>query len=470
MARVDTVALTVAEAARLVRSRKLSPVELVEASLRRVEALDRRLRAFITVLGDQAMAEARKAEAEIGAGNYKGPLHGIPISLKDLFYTRGVLTTAGTGAFDDFVPNYDATVTAKLKEAGAIVIGKNNLHELAVGGTGENPFFGNGQNPWKEGYVPGGSSSGSAIAVATGMGLASMGSDTGGSIRIPASFSGVVGHKPTYGLVSRYGVFALSWTLDHVGPLTKTVEDAAIVLTAVAGYDARDSGSAQVRRRNYVRSLRGDVKGLRLGIPLDPFFEVLDKEVRQAVSQAVRVMRGMGCTTRRVSLPTAAYSQEIGLAISWAETASIYESELRARFHRFSRAVQDQILVGLSMPSSVYVKAQMARAVAQREFHRALEQVDLIVMPTTAVPAFPIGSKQVQLGGESVEARFLPARLTRPSNQTGYPALSVPCGFTREGLPVGLQIIGRPFEDGLVLRLGHAYQQATEWHKRNQQL
>ena len=459
--------LTIREAAALLHKREVSPVELVEATLDRIDRLQPTLKAFITVMHEAARRDARRAEAEIGRGRYRGPLHGIPVSLKDLYYTRGVRTTAGSKVLGNFVPSHDSTVTARLRRAGAVIVGKNNLHEFAPGSSNDNAHYGTCRNPWNQGCIPGGSSGGSAVAVATSMGMASLGSDTAGSIRIPASLCGVVGLKPTFGRVSCHGVVALSCSLDTVGPLTRTAEDCALVMEAIAGHDPKDPVSIRAPVERYSEALKADLAGLRVGVPREHFFPTATAEVADLVRNGVRVLEDLGASVREVSLPLAGVSTHAANVITRSESAAYHEHWLATQGDDYSPDIRHRLETGFYFSAVDYIKAQKIRTLVRQEFDRVMDEVDLIVAPTTPVPATPIGSPEpVGAPGSEQEGILLLVTLTRPHNVTGLPAISIPCGFTADGLPVGMQLGGRALGEATVLRAAHAYQQATDWHAR----
>jgi aspartyl-tRNA(Asn)/glutamyl-tRNA(Gln) amidotransferase subunit A len=466
---VDLTTLTIAEAAQAIARHALSPVELSQAALARIAALNPQLNAFITILADEAMAAATAAERDIMAGRRRGPLHGIPIALKDLCATKGVRTTAGSKILRDYLPLQDATVTRRLAEAGTILLGKLHMNEFAYGPDGENEHYGRARNPWNLERLTGGSSSGSGVAIAASLCLGAVGSDTGGSIRIPAALCGIVGLKPTYGRVSRYGVTPLAWSLDHVGPMARTVEDAALLLQAMAGYDDQDPGSARQPVPDYVTALNGDVRGLRLGLPVEYFFDVLDPEVEAAVRQALEVMRQLGVTIQQVSWPALRYTTLAALILVLVEAAAFHEQWIRTRPQDYQPEVALRLKWGLLVPAAAYLKAQRLRALMCREVTQLWRQVDALLTPATMMPAPHPALPQTQVGNRQMSTREAILRLMRPFNLTGLPALSVPCGFTSAGLPIGLQIAGRPFAEATVLRLAHAYQQQTDWHRRRPQ-
>jgi aspartyl-tRNA(Asn)/glutamyl-tRNA(Gln) amidotransferase subunit A len=461
---VDVSTLTVARAATLIHDRDVSPVELTQAYLERIEQLNPRLNAYITVTAERAMDDARRADEEIAAGQYRGPLHGVPVALKDIVDTAGIRTTGGAKIFADRVPSADATVVRKLREAGSVLLGKLNTHELAGGVTTNNPHFGPTRNPWNPAYIPGGSSGGSGAAVAAGLATATLGTDTAGSVRIPAALCGVVGLMPTYGRVSKAGVLPLSWQFDHVGPLTHTVEDAALVLQVLAGYDAADFSTVPMPIGDYATPLNGDIRGLRVGVPRGFFYERLDDEVRAAVEAALEVLGSQGATIQEVAWPSAVAMLPAGGSIFLAEIKVIHAEPLRERpgdlgadLAGWSEDAGDAVAMAAAL---------RACYTGTEEVRRVLEAVDVLVTPTTPVPAVPIGEGVVTYGGTTEPLLGALVRCTAPFNGTHLPGLSVPCGFTAAGLPLGLQIAGRPFDEVTVLRVGHAYEQATTWHTR----
>ena len=447
--------MTIREAASALRERRLSSVELARHALERIERLNPKLNAFITLTAESALERAGLADAELAAGRDRGPLHGIPIAHKDLFYTRGVRTTGGSKVYERFVPDYDAYVVEKLDAAGAVSLGKLNMHELAFGITSGNPHFGPVRNPWNPEHIPGGSSGGSAAAVASEMVFAATASDTGGSIRIPASLCGTVGLKPTYGRVSRFGTLPLAFSLDHMGPLARTVRDAALVLNAIAGYDPRDPASAERPVEDFVPEAGCAIRGLRIGVPEAFFFERLDPEVESAVRASVKRAGTLGATIRMVRLPDMATLNAIGQLIQLCEVAAVVEPQVgnRAQFGADVLALVDQ---GRLLPATDYINAQRLRRQYQLEFRRIWEEVDCLVTPTTPIPAPPIGATSVRVAGRDEEVRPTLTRLVRGFNYLGLPALSIPCGRTAAGLPIGLQLAGPPFQESRILQVGAA--------------
>ena len=454
------------ELSRLIQNREISPVEVIDAHLDRIEATEGVLNSFITLLPEEARAAARRAEVEIQGGNYRGPLHGIPVGLKDLFNTGGVRTTSGTRIFDDFIPAEDCTVAAKFRQAGAILLGKLNMHPFAYGPTGENADYGHMHNPWNPDLITGGSSGGSGSAAAAGQCTITMGSDTGGSVRIPASLCGIVGFKPTYGLVSRHGLTALSWSLDHPGPMVRTVEDAALVLNAIAGKDPKDVATVDRPVEDYTAGFTADLRGVRVGVPQEYFEGPMDPEVARAVRVAIDLLEELGAVVVDVSLPMFKYAQVISGTILMAEAAQYHRELIAREGDKIYPPVRLRLEGGLFVGAADYLKAQQARSLFDLEARRLLEEVDLLAGPTEPVTAPPILAQQVQAGEETVGTTAALTHFTRPYNITGFPAVSAPCGFSRDGMPIGLQLAGRPYEDGMVLRAARAYEQATEWHQR----
>jgi len=465
--------LSISEAAELLRQKKISPVDLATACLDRIERLNPVLNAFITVTHESAMAEARVAEDEIQRGEWRGPLHGIPIGLKDLIDTAGVRTTCGSALFADRVPTEDAFVVQRLKRAGAVLIGKQNLQEFAYGGTSASSHFGAVHNPWNTKHIAGGSSGGSAAAVAAGMCFGAIGSDTGGSIREPAAFCGVVGLKPTYGRVSTRGVFPLSWSLDHVGPICRNVTDAALMLEAIAGYDGLDVTCVDWPTEQYAEALNAktDIRiGMRIGVARQPFFADLDPDIELAMNEAIEVIRRMSAVSEArpsgraspfevievdlPSVPTGVQAPEV-YAIHrnyYANTPELYRPWMRERLAQAATA-----------DTAAYVTDRFALERVRRTVNDVFSKVDLLITPTTPVPPITIEEASNMPPAPAGEIWL---RNTRPFNAYGLPTISIPCGFTKTGLPIGLQIAGPRFGEGRVLAFAHAFEQATDWHKR----
>jgi aspartyl-tRNA(Asn)/glutamyl-tRNA(Gln) amidotransferase subunit A len=444
--------------ARAFREGRLSPVEVVGALLARIESVDKALNAFITVTEERALEAASRAQEEIMAGHYRGPLHGVPLGLKDLIYTAGVRTTMGSAFFKDYVPDYSATVALQLQEAGAVLVGKTNTHEFAYGPTGDRSCFGPTRNPHDPSRISGGSSGGSGAAVAANLLYGSVGSDTAGSIRIPSALCGVVGMKPTFGRVSKHGVFPLSWTLDHVGPLTRTVEDNAIFLSVLAGYDPKDPYSAKEPAEDFARDLGRGVEEAIIGIPKGFYFEHVEDEVGERVREAIEVFRSLGAEVREVGIPHLQETLRAQRYVLAADAYAIHEERLKSAPENFDEEVRDRLLEGERLKAHRYASAQQRKLGAKDEFEEALGEVDVILAPTLPIAATLIDQREVNIGGYEEPVRSAVTRLTGPANLTGFPSLSVPCGSTTSGLPVGVQLIGRHFDEATLYRFGHAYE------------
>ncbi len=464
----DLVWRSAAELGRLIAKKEVSPVELVRALLDRIAALDGKLRSFITVCGDQALEAARAAEAELMAGRVAGPLHGVPYGPKDLYNTKGIRTTGGSKILADSVPATDSTVVARLGTAGMLVLGKLNMHEFAYGPEGLNAHYGDAWNPWDANThrVAGGSSSGSGVAVAAGLCPAALGSDTGGSIRIPCSLCGISGIKPTYGRVSRAGVLPLSWSMDHAGPMARTVADCALMLGAMAGYDPADPTTSVLPVPDYAAALTGEVKGLRVGLLRAHFTDVAAPEVRAAVDAAAKALEQAGAVVDEVNLTEVAHVAAASFAIVATEALAYHAGWLRARAADYQRDVRERLTMGALVSGVHYVRAQQVRQLVRAEVDAALARRDVLLAPATPIPAPVLGEKEARLGDGTSDVRSALIRFTRPFNLSGHPACSVPCGFTAGGLPVGMQFVGRPFDEATVLRAGDAYQRRTDWHTR----
>ena len=459
---------SVAELARLIATKEVSPVEVVRAHLDRIAALDAGLRCFITVTADAAMESARAAETELAAGRELGPLHGVPFALKDLFDTSGVRTTGGSKILADRVPAEDATVTRRLRGAGAILLGKLTMHEFAYGPEGLNVHYGTSRNPWDaaEERIPGGSSSGSGVAVAAGLAPVALGSDTGGSIRIPASLCGITGLKPTYGRVSRAGVLPLAWSMDHAGPMTRSALDAALVLRVLAGYDPADSTTSVLPVPDYAAALTGNVKGLRVGVLRASFLDASAPEIRQAVETAVKAFQSLGAVVDDVTLEHVGSVAAGAMAIVASEALAYHSDWLRRRPGDYQPDVLERLRAGVFVSGVHYVRGQQARALVRAEVDQVLAKRDVLLSPATPIAATRVGEMDAAGGDGPVDVRSALLRFTRPFNFSGHPACALPCGFTSGGLPIGLQIVGRPFDEATVLRAADAYQRSTDWHTR----
>ncbi len=466
MAQHNLTVLSIAEAAALIVRRQVSPVELTEAYLARIEEHNPLLNAYVTVTVDAARSEAKEAEKEITRGAYRGPLHGIPIALKDLYATKGVRTAAGSKILWDRVPDHDARVTQLLREAGAILLGKTNTHEFAYGVTTNNPHFGPTRNPWNPDCIPGGSSGGSGAAVAAGMAAMAMGTDTGGSIRIPAALCGTVGLKATHGRVSTAGVIPLSWSLDHAGPLTRTVEDAALVLNAIAGADPDDAMTVPVPVEDYRNGLGAGMQGMRIGVLQGADFDPLDAEVAAALDATYAILRDLGATTEAVDGTLFANGRTAVADLIMLEAQYYHAASLRDRPEDYGDDVRSRLTQRTDMTATELLAALRTRDAITVAANHLMERYDALVLATTRIAAPPIAGQTIIVDGKEVFAPSVLTANTNPFNLTGMPALTVPCGFTAAGLPVGLQIVGRRWDEATTLRIGAAYERATPWHER----
>jgi len=448
---------TIRELGARYRRRELSPVEVTRALLARIEKLDPVLRAFVTLTADRALADARAAEDALRRGDDR-PLLGIPVAHKDIYLTRGIRTTGGSALLADWVPDEDATCVRRWQQAGTVLLGKLITHEFAFGIQFPGHRFPPARNPWNLDHIPGGSSSGSGAALAAGLVTGATGSDTGGSIRGPAAFCGVVGLKPTYGRSSRSGVLTLSWTLDHTGPLARTVEDCAYLMQPFAGHDPADPASSRAPVDDYVAALGGGVRGLRVGVPRNYFFDGIDPEVEGAFEAALATLHGLGAEVRDVRIPSLARTHSF-LLIMLAEAYAYHEGDLRAHPELYGDVLRERLQAGALVTGAEYVQAQRIRAEICAETAEMLRAVDVLATPTTPKPATPFSL------AHDPEFGF-PRSNMPPFNITGLPTLALPCGFSAAGLPLSLQLSGRPFEEATVLRAGHAYEQATTWHTR----
>jgi len=470
MTESDLIFKPVSELATLLKARKLSPVELVRAYLNRIEAVDPKVHAVITVLRVQALEQAHRAEREISSGHYRGPLHGVPYAAKDLIATKGVRTTNGSKVTENWIPDYESTVTARLNQAGAILIGKLNLLEFAMG-SGQSGLIGPARNPWDLSYSPSGSSSGSGAALAAGMVPLALGTDSGGSIRGPAKSCGIVGLKPTYGRVSRFGVTPLSWTLDHVGPMARTVADVARMLQVMAGPDPQDHTAAAMPVPDYASALNRKVKGLRIGVPDGYFFNHVHPETEVALRKAIAVLKDLGAVTVDVTIRDAALCGAASACILHSEAASFHQKRLKEHADLFQPLVRERLEAGTFYAATDYIKALRFRTVLMEEMRRVFEMCDVLMLPAgNAAPKL-----EAEIVGTDVPTK--PPPEPRPdsfnlANVTGIPSLVLPCGFTTGPpiLPLGIQFCARNFDEAALFRIGHAYQSATDWHRRTPSL
>ena len=474
--------LSIQEAHSQLTSRQISSVELTQACLDRIEAVEDRVQSFLTLTPETALAQAEAADRMLAAGE-GGPLTGVPVQIKDVMCTKGVPTTCASRMLENFVPVYNATAVERLLGQGAVMLGKGNMDEFAMGSSCENSAFHPTMNPWDLERVPGGSSGGAAASVACGEAIYALGSDTGGSVRQPAALCGVVGLKPTYGLVSRYGLIAFASSLDQIGPVGRTVMDCALALNAIAGHDPRDATSVHQEPKDYAASLGQDIKGLRLGVPEEYFVDGMEPGSRKAVDEAILALEGLGASVRPVSLPTTRYAlacyyiiapsecsanlaryDGVKYGYSYQDTNDMWEALEKTREYGFGPEVTRRVMLGTYALSSgyydaYYLKAQQARTLIRQDFDRVFQDVDALVTPTSPVTAFKIGEKS----GDPVQMYLIDV-CTLPVNISGLPGLSVPCGFS-DGLPVGLQLIGPQFSEETLLRTAHAYESATGWSK-----
>lgn len=453
--------MTILEAAAALRSKLISATELTQSCLRQIERLNPKLNAFITVTAEEALASARRADEEFAAGKDRGPLQGIPVAHKDLFCTTGVRTTSGSKLYERFVPNFDAAVVARLREAGAVMVGKTGMHEHAFGITSNNPHYGAIRNPWNLERIPGGSSGGSAVAVATGMALFATGSDTGGSIRCPASYCSVVGLKPTYGRVSKYGVLPLGFSLDHAGPMTSTVRDAAAVLNAIAGFDARDPSSARRAAEDFQPPQPADLKGMKIGIPENFYFDRLDRVVDFEVREMAELARDLGAELVPVRVPDGVQLNNLAQITLLCEAAAVHEPYLRRSRKHYGDDVRILFDTGRLIPATEYIQAQRLRRRIQGVYLSVLAKVDCLLTPATPAAAPAIGQDEAEVGGQKENVRLAATRLLRGINMLGLPALVMPCAWNADGLPFGVQLIGRPFGEAAILKLGAALEDAN---------
>lgn len=449
---------TISELSTLIETKELSPVEVTTDFLNRIHMIDHKVNAFIEVLHEQAMKDAEVAEREIAEGRYRGKLHGIPIGLKDLVYTKGIRTTMGSPIYKDFIPEEDAFIVEKLKNSGAIIIGKLNTHQFAYGPTGDRSYFGPVKNPYDTSKMSGGSSSGSAAAVSTRMCLGAIGTDTSGSVRIPAAFCGIVGMKPTAGLVSKRGVYPLSSTLDHIGPMTKTVEDNALLLNAIAGYDFFDYSSRELHfYSNYDEGLKESIKGKIIGVPKNFYFENLDEEIETAVAASINTFKKLGAEIIELEVPNVSEMIEAQQVILRSEAYAVHKKHLENPENEWDEEVRERLYTGKGTPADVYIEAQQLRIRSIYQFKQLFEKMDAMISPTTAILPPDIEQREINKGiFKNQHIRWPILRLTGHINLIGFPALSVPCGISANHLPISVQLIGNMFNEGILYQLGEA--------------
>jgi aspartyl-tRNA(Asn)/glutamyl-tRNA(Gln) amidotransferase subunit A len=453
--------LTISELAPKIQAREVSPVELTEAALAQADRLQPALNSFITVMHDQARSQAKDQEAALARGEYLGPLQGIPIGIKDNIATAGIRTTVGSKVLADNIPDEDAEVVRRCKEAGAIILGKENLEEFAAGVTSNNPHYGAVHNPWALAHVPGGSSGGGGANVAAGVTFASLGTDLGGSVRLPGTFCGVVGLKQTYGRVSQRGLLVTSFNGDHIGPMTRSVRDSALVLQTIAGHDPLDPSTVPVPVAGYSDALGNGPRGMKMGIPSNFYFDLVDGEVERAVRQAIAALEELGVESREVGLPSMKYAGAMRIA-GMADSVVSHEPYIRSSREDYSPDTLYRTLAGQFVLGRDYSKAMKVQRIIKEEYARVLQEVDFLVAPTAPVAAPLIGARSLTLGGAEYLIRGpgsgIISRCTAPMNGTGLPAITVPCGFTQAGLPIGVQFIGRAFDESTLFRIAQAYE------------
>lgn len=461
MSKSELPFLSTTELSRLIESKQISPVEITEAYLDRIDDLDFKFNSYLTVCRREAIQAAEQAEKAIAQGNYLGPMHGIPVAVKDQLWSKGIRSTGGSRILADSIPDEDATAIANMKRAGAILLGKTNLSEFAI----DIPQrFSTPRNPWDLDRLAGTSSTGSGVATSAFLCATSLGEDTGGSVRFPASWSGVVGLQPTWGRVSRYGLMPGVWSMDTVGPISRTVEDAAITLGAIAGYDSKDAYTWDVPVPDYRKALNGSIKGMRVGVMVEELSsDAVEPEVREAVTKAISVLAELGASVEDVSIPLTKH----GLVITWVmlavEASLKHRDWVKERLHEYSHSNQIGLLTGSIIPAQAYYKAQKLRSLLRQQMLEALDKYDVLVSPTTGTPALPI--EQAGPIENERSMRGLNYLLTFMFNLAGATAISVPCGFTSQGLPIGFQIGSRPGGEETILKVAHAYEQSTDWHK-----
>ncbi len=461
MADLELLRLTISELAPRIQAREVSPVELTEAALAQADRLQPVLNSFITIMHDEARGQAKDQEAALARGEHLGPLQGIPIGIKDNIATAGVRTTVGSKVLADNVPGEDAEVVRRCKEAGAIILGKENLEEFAAGVTSNNPHYGAVHNPWALAHVPGGSSGGGGANVSAGITFASLGTDLGGSVRLPGTFCGVVGLKQTFGRVSQRGLLVTSFNGDHIGPMTRSVRDSALVLQAIAGYDPLDPSTVPVPVADYSAAPERDPRGMKMGVPSNYYFDLVDGEVERAVRQAIAALGELGVESREVSIPSMEYAGALRIP-GMADSVVTHEPYIRSSRQDYGPDTLYRTLAGQFVLGRDYSKAMKVQRIIKEEHARILQEVDFLVTPTAPVAAPAIDARYITLGGAEYPVRGpgsgMISRCTSPMNATGLPAITVPCGFTRTGLPIGVQFIGRPFDESTLFRVARAYE------------
>lgn len=448
----DWIHWDMAALSKAIQNRQISPIEVTEKLLGKIQEENKHINAFITVTAEEALEQAKKAESEIHAGLIKGPLHGVPIALKDNIYMKNVKTTMGSAVFKDFSPDEHASVVEKLQKAGAVLVGKTNMHEIAFGTTGDLSFAGPVKNPYDPDKITGGSSSGSGAAVAAHLCYGALGTDTGGSVRIPASFTGIVGMKPTFGRVSNFGVFPLSWTLDHVGPMTRTVRDNALMLNVLAGYDNKDPYSVDQPTEDYTALIDSDIKGKVVGVPFNGYFSGGDKEVEENFQNAAQLLEQHGAEVKSVELPDMDTIVAAFRTTLTTEAYAVHEQNLRDYPSLWSDEIRERLNSSRETLAKDYIQAQQIKKRAIRDFENMFKEIDILVTPTIPILPFAIGEREIDVNGSVIHSSLLLNKYTGPFNITGLPSLSMTCGFSKDGLPIGLQLVGKSFDEANIYR------------------
>ena len=459
--------MSIAQLAKLMRLRKLSPVEVINAHIERIEHLKKELNTWITFVPESALYAAKQAEAQIQQGDYKGVLHGIPFGVKDVYEVSGIRTTYGCKVYDSSMSVTDSEIVVRLRDAGAILLGKLNLHCLQFGGTGENKHYGDTPNPYDRSRITGGSSSGSASAVATGQCSFALGTDAGGSVRIPAAFCGVVGLKPTFGMLSQRGIMKLSPSMDHPGPVTRTVEDCALVMSTIAGFDSMHRKSSEIELGRFANTRNEDATNCLIGVPREFFDVPIDPEVKELFHQALVILESLGAEVTEVSWPSFRFSNAAATAILLAEASDSLKKLVLTHGDDIDSLVRNRIECGLFVPAFRYIQAQRARDLITRESCEILKHVDLLAGPTLPFPAPELGKEEVIIDGAPLDLYYGLGLYTRPYNLNGQPAITMPCGLTTSGLPVGIQLSSARFGEKTVFRVARAYEKASECHRRS---
>ena len=462
----DITELSIAELAQGYRDKSFSPVDAARAYFARIAQHNDKVNAFVTLCEEDALAEAKQAETEIAAGQWRGPMHGIPIGHKDLYQTAGVRSTAGSRVLENHVPDSDATGVARLKQAGAVMLGKLNTHEFAYGPTNDSSMFGPCRNPWDPTRFSGGSSGGSGAAVALRLCAGATGSDTGGSIRMPSAGCGITGLKPTYGRTSRAGIYPLCWTMDHSGPMTRSAEDAALMFQPMPGPDGRDAAVADRAVPDYAAALDGDIKGLRIGVPTHYFFDRAIPEIAEAAQNAIAVLEGLGAEVREVDIAYIDHAAAAALVLYLSEGTAYHDDHIATIGELYTDQVRLFLEIGNYVLAKDYLHAQRYRTLLGHAMADVLAEVDVLAMPSLPITAQPLGQEEIDIRGETDSVFGAILRNTEPFDLTGLPALVVPCGIASDGMPMSLQIAGRPFDEAGLFKIGHAFQQASDWHTR----